>query len=168
MKIESQEELKKIMFYDQKTGNFYWRISPSSKILPWAKVGTFDKNKYVCIVYKRHSYKAHRLAWLYVHGKWPNGEIDHINNNPSDNAITNLRDVSRKQNEENKPVHRDNISGFKGVTFDKRRKNWFARIMHNGKQHHLGSFCSPQKAHEAYKFAAINLHTHNYVNKESV
>ena len=166
MAFNTQSNLKEILYYDKKDGNMYWKISPKNGILPWSKAGTFDKDRYVCVVYKHKSYKVHRLAWLYVHGEWPQGEIDHINRNPSDNSIQNLRVVTRKQNEENKTSHLDNVSGFKGVTFDKRRKTWFARIMHNKKTHHLGTYKNPEDAAIAYQNAAKIFHTHNFVNKE--
>ena len=162
----TQMELKTALYYDRIGGNFYWRNSPSTKIQPWAQAGTFDAYGYVSIKFKNKFYKAHRLAWLYVHGEMPQGEIDHVDHQHANNQIENLRVVNRKQNSENTRMHTDNVSGFKGVTFDKRRHNWFARIMHERVAHHLGVFDDPKKAAEAYKIAAKQLHTHNHINKD--
>jgi len=96
----------------------------------------------------------------------PQGEIDHIDNQKTNNQIENLRVVTRKQNIENTRAHADNVSGFKGVTFDKRRQSWCARIMHERVVHNLGGFDDPVKAAEAYKIAAKQLHTHNHINKD--
>ena len=162
----TQSELKSVMYYDQVGGVFYWRKPTSSKIKPWTKAGTPDANGYISIRLHKKFYKAHRLAWLYVHGEMPNGEIDHIDHEHANNTIENLRVVTRKQKAENTRVHKDNVSGFKGVTFDKRRHNWFARIMHDRVVHNLGAFDNPEKAAEAYKIAAKQLHTHNHINKD--
>jgi len=162
----TQAYLKEVLYYNQNNGNFYWRKPLGTKLKPWSKAGAIDKNGYISINHKKRFYKAHRLAWLYVYGSMPKGEIDHINHVVDDNSIANLRDVSRKQNDENTRVHKDNVSGFKGVTFDKRKNTWFARIMHNRVAHHLGSYSAPELAAEAYKTAAKQLHSHNHVNKE--
>lgn len=162
----TQAYLKEVLYYNQENGNFYWRKPLGTKLKPWSKAGAIDKYGYISINHKKRFYKAHRLAWLYVYGSMPKGEIDHINHVVGDNSIANLRDVNRKQNDENTRVHKDNVSGFKGVTFDKRKKTWFARIMHNRVAHHLGSYSAPELAAEAYKEAAKKLHTHNHVNKE--
>lgn len=162
----TQSALKEILYYNHQNGNFYWRKPLGTKLKPWSIAGTPDKNGYISINHKKRFYKAHRLAWLYVYGEMPKGEIDHINNVAGDNSIKNLRDVTRKQNGENTQVHKDNISGFKGVTFDKRKNNWFARIMHNRTTHYLGAYNSPELAAEAYKSAAKKFHSHNHVNKD--
>jgi len=162
----TQAYLKEVLYYNQENGNFHWRNPAGTKTKPWAKAGAIESKGYISINLKKRFYKAHRLAWLYVHGSMPKNEIDHINHNVADNSIANLRDVTRGQNVENTRVHKDNVSGFKGVTFDKRRNNYFARIMHNKVCHHLGSYSSPELAAEAYKEAAKKLHSYNHVNKE--
>ena len=94
-------------------------------------------------------HQAHRLAWLYVHGSWPVDQIDHINCDPSDNRICNLREATPAQNQANTRSYAK--SGFKGV-----RKNfskWNAYI--GGRTFkHLGSFDTPEEANAAYLTAA--------------
>jgi hypothetical protein len=82
---------------------------------------------------------AARLAWLYVHGERPAGEIDHINGNRADNRIANLRIATRSQNCANK-------KGVSGVTWHKRQKKWHARIKRHGQLHHIGSFSTYEEA----------------------
>lgn len=101
---------------------------------------------------------AHRLAWLYVYGEWPNGDIDHIDGDRLNNRIANLRDVSRRVNLENQRRPKAcNKSGFLGVkTF--RDQRFQARIQVRGVQLHLGTFDTPHEAHAAYVAAKRNLH----------
>jgi hypothetical protein len=88
-------------------------------------------------------------------------EVHHIDRNPNNNKLSNLRSVSRKENAENIAVHKDNVSKFKGVTFDKRKSVWFARIMHNKVAYHLGTYKSPEEASLAYIEAANRFHRYN-------
>jgi hypothetical protein len=100
---------------------------------------------------------AHRLAWLYVNGEWPQQEIDHINGDPGDNRIANLRDVPARINAENKRGPRkDNACGQRGVMAHQGR--WRARIQVDGQTMHIGMYDTPQEAHDAYIAAKLELH----------
>ena len=96
-------------------------------------------------------YMAHRLAWLYVHGEWPKGEIDHIDSNPANNAMSNLRDGTRAQNMQNliKP-RSNNKSGYLGVRWCTQMRAWQARIGKNSVYHNLGYFSTADEASAAY------------------
>jgi hypothetical protein len=100
-----------------------------------------------------HRYYAHRLAWLYVHGRWPK-RIDHKNGNPSDNRIKNLREASQRQNVQNSRKRRTNISGFRGVSWHPQSKMWRARIKTTERQVSLGLFHKVEDANRAYQAAA--------------
>jgi hypothetical protein len=91
-------------------------------------------------------YRAHRLAWFYMYGEWPKGEIDHINRNRDDNRIDNLRDVSRSLNCKNTALRRDNTSGRKGIYWYGDRLMWRASISIDGRLKHLGWFDTKEKA----------------------
>ena len=99
---------------------------------------------------------AHRLAWLCVHGRWHNGDIDHINRDKTDNRISNLRECSRSENQRNQGLTAANRSGFKGVC--QRRGRWIATIRDNGRYVYLGTFDKPEAASLAYQDAAERLH----------
>jgi hypothetical protein len=101
-----------------------------------------------------HRALAHRVAWLYMTGEWPAGDIDHINNNRSDNRFSNLRPATRSLNIANSTKKKSNSSGFKGVSFSKANRKWFAKITVNYRQQSLGYFNTPQEAHAAYVHAA--------------
>ena len=98
---------------------------------------------------------VHRLVWLYVHGVWPTGQIDHINHIKSDNRIINLRDVSCAQNHQNRARKTKSASGYLGVTWHKRDKRWQAHIEVNGKSTNLGLFQNLDDAVAARQQAEI-------------
>ena len=99
-------------------------------------------------------YYGHRLAWFLHYGEWPTGEIDHVNGNPSDNRIANLRIATRLQQAANARKRR---AGLKGAFRFKRGPKWTAQIRHDGVKHHLGVFEDERTAHEAYCEAARRL-----------
>lgn len=112
---------------------------------------------YYRVSFDAKRFYAHRVAWLYVYGQWPVGEIDHINGNKSDNRIENLREANHSVNMQNVLApRRHNKSGFLGVS--KHKNKWRAGVMLNGKRHHVGSYDSPEDAHEAYLEAKRILH----------
>jgi hypothetical protein len=147
--VISQKELKELLDYDPETGIFRWRI-PRQKIRVGDVVGSVHRTGYIRVKIRAGYYSAHRLAWLYVYGKWPGNHIDHINGNRRDNRITNLRDVSVRENGQNKEVHR--CGRLPGCVLDKRakNKNWGARIRVGGKEYWLGTFKTEELAHKRY------------------
>ena len=104
-------------------------------------------------------YLAHRLAWLYVYGKWPDHHIDHINGNMQDNRIVNLRDVPNRINRQNmrNPKGENTSSGLLGVYLHT-NGSWVARIQLNGKGYYLGSFEDKYEAQQAYLEAKRRMH----------
>lgn len=113
---------------------------------------------YVDITIDYYSYQAHRLAFFYVHGKWPRDHIDHIDRDKRNNRLTNLREATRSQNLCNRSHTKTSQSGVKGVSFDKRRGNWRAEIKYQGRATHLGTYDSIEEARSAYRRAGIELH----------
>jgi AP2 domain/HNH endonuclease len=153
----TQDRLKSLYEYNPATGIFTSRLYNKS-------VG-FDHRGYLVVELwhegKQRKFKLHQLAWMYVHGRWPQPMIDHINGI----RIDNLREVTMSQNAQNKPPYKTNSglprSGFKGVHWIKASSKWRAAIGHKGKTISLGTFDDPEKAFLAYKEAAEKLHTHN-------
>lgn len=101
---------------------------------------------------------THRIIFALVHGRWPDGEIDHINGNKSDSRPCNLREATRSQNRRNIPAMSNNALGIKGVGFLPDRGKFQAQIRINGKGIFLGRFLSAEEASAAYKEAAIRIH----------
>ncbi|AMV00047.1 HNH endonuclease signature motif containing protein [Xanthomonas citri] len=104
-------------------------------------------------------YLAHRCAWLYVHGSWPEHQIDHVNGLKSDNRIANLRDVTCAVNRENMRVRRrDNRSGMLGVHLHTQSQKWRARLQVDGRIVDGGVHETATQAHERYKALKRELH----------
>ena len=141
------EYLRSILSYDPETGVFTWKVSTSRRV----KAGSPDGGGYLRISVQSRRYLAHRLAWFYVYGTWPEDQLDHINRNRSDNRIANLRDVSHKQNHQNAGKRSDNTSGHPGVSWHKRDSKWQAQIKHSYKRIHLGYFKTMEEAIAARK-----------------
>ena len=96
-------------------------------------------------------YMLHRLAWLYVAGKWPDGVIDHIDGDKGNNRFANLRDVTVSVNGQNqKRAMPHNGCGFLGVTFAKKVQRYRANINIDGRGRSLGYFDTPEEAHAVY------------------
>ena len=142
------EQLKHVLTYDENTGNFTRRV----RIGPFKKgsvAGTKLNTGYISIRVHGTYFQAHRLAWLYTHGVWPTGYIDHINHDKSDNRISNLRDVTWSENLHNlKSAKVSNQSRLLGVSPYKSR--WIAQIQKDKVKIHIGVFDTPEEAHNAY------------------
>ena len=147
----TQKYLQELLEYDQDTGIFRWKVRPRYGIKNGSIAGNCRGDGYICIQIKGKIYKAHRLAWLYVYGIWPSGNIDHINRNPCDNGIINLRDTNQQVNNYNRSFTKSNKLRAKGVV--KRGSRYQATIKYNGKQEYLGRFDSIEEAQDAYNKA---------------
>ena len=151
------EELQKILSYDPETGVFTWKVRPSKSIVEGSVAGSVDSTGYRKIRLKKKAWLAHRLAWLFGTGKDPGDlTVDHINRDPLDNRLQNLRLATRQQQQCNTGVRLDNKSGFKGVSFSRKRSQWVAYIGLNGKNKNLGWFATKEEAAAAYQEAAAS------------
>jgi hypothetical protein len=143
-----------ILDYNSETGIFTNKVTRNSRAVKGNIAGNVNKG-YIRITINKEKYLAHRLAWFYEYGKWPENLIDHKDNIGTHNWIDNLRDSTHSQNSFNK----GNIGGtskFKGVRWD--RGKWKAQIKFNKKYKHLGRFDIEKDAAIAYNNAAIELH----------
>lgn len=154
----SFKRVQELMDYSPSTGVLTWKSTRGSRAIAGDVAGSFDKHGYIQVGLDGRDYKGHRLAWLLHYGNWPNGEIDHINGNPRDNRIANLREATRSENTKNVAMHRDNSSGFKGVSLHRETGKWDASIFSDGKKYFLGLYDTPQQAHAAYCGASRVLH----------
>ena len=153
----TQVRLRELLSYDPATGVFV-RLVRSRGCRVGDVAGCRNKNGYVRITVDRKLYFAHRLAWLYVHGAWPVDGIDHINRDPSDNRLANLREATTAENLQNQRIPKNNTSGFIGVSWHHPAKKWQAYIKLNGKNRYLGHFTDPAEAYAAYREAKARLH----------
>lgn len=142
------EYLQSILYYNEITGIFTWRISNSNRVKIGDRAGVINNQGYILIGIKGELYRSHRLAWLYVYGTWPKNQIDHINGIRTDNRIKNLREVTHRENLQNQNKHRD--GHLVGTRFNKKAKKWQAQIQIEGKKIHLGYYNTQLEAHKAY------------------
>lgn len=142
-------ELKSLLHYNPDTGNFTWIDKPCSKIARGAVAGGYGAHGYFRVSVLGKRYYAHRLAWFYATGEWPSAQIDHVNGVKDDNRLVNLREATAMQNNANLRIKPLNTSGYAGVSFDKVRGNWIARVRSDGRRFNLGRFATPEEAHAA-------------------
>ena len=145
------EYLRSILHYDPATGIFTRKVSTARRVKVGDIAGSLDGGGYLQIRVQSRLHLAHRLAWLYTYGEWPKDQIDHINRNKTDNRISNLREVTNKQNLQNAGKRSNNTSGCPGVRWYKQNSKWVACIAHNYKQIHLGYFSILEEAIAARK-----------------
>ena len=172
MAAPTQARVREYFNYDPTTGDFLVKERPSSEFgaLGYARhlkrVGkpsgqiNVDGYRKLCIDGKYHS--AHRVAWLICFGEWveyPLFEIDHINGDPSDNRLANLRKVTKSQNQRNASQRVNNTSGVHGVNWKPKYSGipgdgrWVARIWNGPRHVYLGGFKTLHEAQIARKAA---------------
>ena len=134
--------------YEPDTGHFYMLRSAGRRKVG-ARAGYPDRLGYWKVAINGKWIMAHRLAWRMVHGEWPLYEIDHINGDPSDNRIENLRNATAPENNQNlRMPQKNNKTGVLGVSLDKGM--YKAQICINGKNKNIGRFDTIEKATKAY------------------
>ena len=160
------ELLRELIDYNPETGAMTWLERPES-MFPRERLFKMWNTRYAntpALNYLNHHgylvgwilgrrYQSHRVAWAIHYGEWPDGQIDHINHDRSDNRITNLRVVTNQENHKNMSHRCDNTSGVVGVYWYKRTKKWKAEIRVSGRCIHLGYFKDFDKAVTARKEA---------------
>ncbi|WP_310533126.1 HNH endonuclease signature motif containing protein [Novosphingobium sp.] len=171
------ELCRQLLRYEPETGRLFWLHRPrvmfnSDRIFnswnsKWAGAEGFTSMRgsgadYKCYIGGIHDmkFKAHRVAWAIYYGEWPN-EIDHINGNPLDNRIANLRSVSHRENSRNRRMPTNNKSGHMGVRWDAKFSKWLARIKVDKGYKHIGLFADINDAIAARKAAEIELGYHD-------
>lgn len=152
--------------FDYRDGFLYWKVNHERVKIGDKTKPSPNRSGYYRIGIKNKRYLTHRLIYLYHHGYIPK-EIDHIDGNPSNNKIENLREVTHQQNLMNQKSQCGCSSIYKGVCWDKQTNKWIVHIKINGKQKHLGRFKSEINAAKAYNKAAIKFHE-EYANLNEV
>jgi hypothetical protein len=135
-----QETVKKIFHYDAESGMLLWRNGNGRNVKPWQQANSLNSSGYYAIKIQNKSYRVHRLIWLYVNGKFPDGDIDHKNRIRNDNRLCNLRDVSRTDNAQNISLPKHNKSGHIGVSWIKSHNCWTVYVKVNKKNKWLGYY----------------------------
>lgn len=169
--LPSPEILRKLLRYEPETGKLFWRERERSMFAcdrshrTWntryanqQAFTTINQTGYKTSTILFKTCKAHRVIWAIQTGAWPNGDIDHIDRNKTNNTWSNLRAASRSENLANRKSKKDSSSTFLGVSWYERDKKWRAKISKNNCKKHLGYFDSEIEAAKAYDVAAKNIH----------
>ncbi len=140
-KVEiTKEFLLKKFRYEPVTGQLI-RIENSGTAKAGDVAGTQHSSGYIQVSVKSRSFKAHRLIWMMIYGKWPDCKTDHINGVRNDNRLDNLREASDALNMKNKKCYSNNKTGLPGVQFC--RGKWHVNIKSSpSRQVHIGCFDS--------------------------
>ena len=156
----SHEYLLQRLSYDPNPpGVFRWKTCSVRGNRFLGKEAGFAHNRgYLEIAINGKRYLSHRLAIFYVTGEWPDGFVDHIDGDRTNNAFNNLRTASNSENMHNRWYQKNSSTKLKGVYFDKRyqgtRYAWSSKIMVDGKSYLLGSYSTKEEAYAAYKGAS--------------
>lgn len=148
----SAELVRSLLDYCPSTGVFKWKKQKGRARKGDIAGHTCQRKegyRWVQIRVNGRLYTAHRLAWLHTYGSLPNKEIDHINHDPTDNRLCNLRLVSHADNSRNQPMRCTNTSGVTGVSWCKTAQKWRAEVKKDGKKIRLGRFADIQDAEKA-------------------
>lgn len=143
----TQGQLKALVSYDAKTGQFHWRVN-RRRARKGDVCGWLDTDGYFRTTLCGQKVRLHRVAWFYVHGKWPVETIDHIDRNRANNALANLREATSGENARNKPC-----LGYTVV-----KGKYMAQIKLNDRNIYLGLHETPASASAAYAAAALQYH----------
>lgn len=148
------ERLKELLHYDPDTGDFTWRES-RGRVSKGSKAGSKRNCSgwfYLTIRVDGKIYYAHRLAVLYMTGKWPEEYVDHIDGDGLNNKWSNLREATNSQNQANQGVKPTNLLGVKGV--QRNGSGYGVRLGFRGKTICLGTYPTIEEASAAYQEAA--------------
>lgn len=163
----TQEALKSIIHYDSETGKFTWAVGRGQSNAG-GRPGSLDRDGYLRIGIDGTYYGAHRLAWLIHYGEWPKGIVDHINRDKLDNRIANLRDTNCSVNGMNTMrASGKSKSGLRGVAYRAETGRWSAKIKVEGKCIWLGTYATPEEAHEVYMKAKATYHHEHFEDSRS-
>jgi hypothetical protein len=155
-----------IFFFDGE--DLYWKIDPCKRSQKGCVAGFTDSRGYRRVKFKQKAYFVHRIIYEIYHGNIPDGyEVDHIDRNPSNNRIENLRLATPSQNACNRGLFSNSSTGLKGVSLHKQTGKYSSGIRSGGKRTHLGLYTTKEEAFEAYKEAAKNYHQ-DFANMEEV
>lgn len=153
----TQARLKELYDYNPETGLFTQRFNRRGTFAGRI-AGSVGQNGYIKIAVDQQHLMAHRLAWLYVHGEFPENVVDHINGVRSDNRIENLRACTHSQNLQNAKAPKRNTSGVKGVSKHPVTGRWKVTVTANGKNYHGGYFANLEDARIAVEAKRKELH----------
>jgi hypothetical protein len=158
----TQRVLHEMLDYDKDSGIFIWKVRSAQRIRIGDIAGSVVAKGYIGIKLLGKRYLAHRLAWLYVNGEFPDGFVDHANTVRTDNRINNLRLCTRQENKRNGKLYKNNTSGFRGVEF--KNNGWEGSLRVGDQIVYVGRFKTAVEASTAVEKQAEKIHSLFYRN----
>lgn len=152
----SIETVRRVLGYDPETGIFVWKVPTSRKIIAGQQAGVIASNgrRYIAVLGEK--ILAHRLAWFYAHGVWPNGNIAAKNGRYDDIRLSNLKIETVNETAHRAKVRSTNQSGFRGVSWSASKGKWVATLTRDGRRIHLGYFGDAIAASSVVEAAMAN------------
>ena len=142
----TQKQLQKALNYNEQTGIFTWKDITGTYAQIGDIAGKIDSEGYIQIPVVGKRKYAHRLAFLYMEGYFPEGLVDHKDRVKHHNWWDNLRETSAQCNARNSRTSKNSKSGIKGVYWAIANKKWVAQITLNRKCYSLGYYVSKEDA----------------------
>ena len=183
--LPTPHELRQLLDYDPKTGFLTWKarspeqmlgcrhINQEAQARQWNKwkagkvAGTSDRRGYTVLSIHGKFMKAHRVGWAITYGEWPRYGIDHIDGNPANNSISNLREATQMQNALNTKAHKGGSSLYKGVCWHSMAGKWMAQARVNGRGKYIGLFENERDAAAAYN-EFISKHSNGFARLNKI
>jgi len=162
----TQERVKELFDYDSENGWLIRKKGERGRVVNRPCGHNPNRAGRGCVRIDGKLHLTHRAIWFWHYGEWPNGEIDHIDRNPMNNRIENLRDVSRSENSQNHRLHSNNATGYPGVSWHKSSKKYRGQVAIDNKRISLGYFNTPEEAFLAYQLAKIEYHPTSPISQE--
>jgi hypothetical protein len=160
--VLSLEKIKELLEIDETSfTGLRWKISATNRTKIGDSAGSINGNGYLQVQIGGKKYYNHRIIYALYHNieldQLP-VMLDHIDCNPENNRISNIRACTQNENQRNKRKPINNTSDIKGVCWHKQHQKWHAQISVNNKVNHIGYFKNILDAADAYKKACIELH----------
>ena len=153
IKVLTQEEVRQHLDYDPETGELRWRVRRGGRRVGRPAGAARKTHSRIVIGINGKKYLAHRIIWLWVYGYFPENVIDHIDRDPSNNKLSNLREVSQLCNMRNSKIDKRNKTGVTGVFWDEKNGKWLSNIRLADKTKYL-AYCSDFTEAVAHRLAA--------------
>lgn len=153
------ERAKALFLFDKEKGVLLWKEPTSNRVRKGDMAGRINNAGHLGVGIDGKRYQVHRLVWCMHNGPIPDGfEIDHVDEDKTNNRLGNLRLASRSQNMSNVSSHAHNTSGVKGISFNRAAGKWEAYVHFNYKKYNLGLFENKENAEKEVRIKRDELH----------
>lgn len=167
MSKPTQSELQEYLSYEPITGELTWIKKAGKSTVLGSRAGSLSKSGYRRLTFNGKSYQEHHVIWCMIHGQFPDHQIDHEDQDRSNNASYNLREVTKSENARNRARRSNTMVDEAGIWFCKKRKRYIAEITFEGKKVYQKSFTDIDEAIEQRAAKAKELGFHDNHGKSN-